>query len=68
MHKEKSTKHEEIGRKGGKKTARKYGKDYMREISKRGVAVRLANLKKKKEAYGKNRKQDTAAVPHRGRG
>lgn len=57
--------YEEIGKKGGKKTAKKYGRDYMREISMRGVAVRLANLKKKKEAYGKNRKQDTATVPHR---
>lgn len=50
--------YEEIGKKGGKKTAKKYGRDYMREISKRGVAVRLANLKKKKKAYGANRQQN----------
>jgi len=67
MHKEKSTKHEEIGRKGGKATAKKHGKDYMREISLRGVAVRLANLKKKKESYGANRQPDKIAVSRRGR-
>lgn len=67
MHKEKSTKHEEIGRKGGKATAKKHGKDYMREISLRGVAVRLANLKKKKQAYGANRKSNNAPVPDRRR-
>ena len=29
-----------IGRMGGKATAKKYGKDYMRKLSKKGVAAR----------------------------
>lgn len=56
-----------IGSKGGKVTAKRMGKAYMREISLRGVAVRLANLKKKKQAYGANRKSNKAPVPDRRR-